>query len=102
MALDFNAHIDAMLTSRVFEVPVVYSATTVYGWLDDFTEDVLDGQTSAVPGQVRFVDIRTGALSGLVRDAAITVDGTARRIRDLTQPSQYADGKLTRIWLWAA
>lgn len=102
MAMDFDADLDVMLSDTVFGVAVVYGAQSTSGILDDFTEDVLDGQMSAVPGQVRFVDIRTGALSALVRDAAITVDGTARRIRDLTQPSQYADGRLTRLWLWAA
>lgn len=84
------------IMSDVFSVPVVFGAQKTCGIVDVADHEVEDG--SGRPIQVRRTAllIKSGSLTDLAIDSSITVDGDARKVRDI---SLREDGKLTELLL---
>jgi hypothetical protein len=75
--------LDAMLADRALSVVVTIGASSTRGLVDQLDEFVQDG--AGQQGQVRstVVTIRKGSLAGLVIDAAVVVDGTNYKVRQI-------------------
>lgn len=95
MPLDSPALIEALIQASG-GVPVVYGAGNTYGHLDEADESVHGEEGGAVYGTERLVRVATGILPALKNQTAITVGGTAYRIRD---HRRIDDGAMTAILL---
>lgn len=99
MTIDFDADLEMMLAEDDFGVAIVFGEQSTSGHEDVGTEGQLAGplEGSGVNVTMRSVLIRTSSLTGLEIGSDLTVNGTARRVRDLHLEG--LDGLTTRLWL---
>lgn len=75
-------------------VPVVLGGQCVNGFLDVSDETMIEGDAGELVGKEISVQVKNGALEGLIEGAAITVDGTKCRVTATRQ----LDDALTRVF----
>lgn len=86
----------AFMCSDVFSVPVVYGAQNTSGIVDIADHLVPDGNFGQTQIRATTLTIKTGSLTSLVDDSAITVDGRSYKLR---LPSEIDDGLVTVLMI---
>ena len=94
MQIDYAA--DAAFMAEDSGVSVVFGVQTTKGWLDVEDVDVPDGTGLVMVVRKNVLRIRTGSLTGLKADVALTVNGQARHLR---HAEVEGDGVVTRLIL---
>lgn len=86
----------AFMMSDVFGVPVVFGSQRTRGILDVADHELEDGSGQPVQLRRTALLIKSDSLTELAIDSAIKVDGTSRKVRDI---SLREDGKITELLL---